>query len=219
MPEISSDAWASIEREYRKTLAPDVRRAIERVTATFISKATADPCRLAGRPITMTPAIERVGRLRQKVGKLADELMKVPQEIELYADGLIAEHYRLASRTSKGVTPGLADVVQFMRACDYAANVLKQMQTATPGSPGRWVRWAWNDWVVTLSALMKRHGLPSGPGATETKDVVQPSRFAKLVQALQKHALPTGVRPRSMTDQAIEQAIKRAFRAARQGQN
>jgi hypothetical protein len=71
---------------------------------------------------------------------------------------------------------------------------------------------AFNAWIVELFGLMKRRGLPSGPGATETKDVLKPSRFSKLVQALQKYALPAEVQRRSMTDQAIDKRIQRALR-------
>jgi hypothetical protein len=123
----------------------------------------------------------------------------------------MADCYPTSGRTGVRLRPWLKDVAKLKRALEYARRGLQQRQAATPGSLSRWHRQAFDEWIVELFGIMKRRGLPSGPGATDTKDTFKPARFSRFVQALQKYALPAEVRRRSMTAQAIDKRIQRAL--------
>jgi len=53
MPNISSEAWASIERDYGRRLAPEVRSNVDRVTATYIDQVTNGPHLLTRRRLDL----------------------------------------------------------------------------------------------------------------------------------------------------------------------
>jgi hypothetical protein len=167
--------------------------------------------------LSIEPAIKRANRLHERIRKLLDEMVKVPSPAEMYADSLIADfYYRDSDRSAVGVTPGLEDVGRLKRAYDNARRELPRMREVTPGSLPEWQRSAFHAWIMELSGVLKRRGLPSGPGVTETKDEVRYSAFGKPLRALQTYAVPPDIR-RSMTGEAMEKAIKRALRKRKVG--
>jgi len=213
MANISDAAWASIEGDYGRRLMPEIRGEVDQATVAVIERTTADF------PMSMKPAIKRVDRLRNLARKLHDEWAKgrvlALGSDEFFADILIARGYPVPH--SGGQAPPWDDVAKLIRVCDAAERELEQMQIATPVSRRRWKKLAWEGWVVALSDIVKRHGLPGGAGYGDRYQG-GPSPFVMLVRALQQHALPADVGRSTQSAEALNQAIKRALRAAKQGQ-
>jgi hypothetical protein len=135
---------------------------------------------------------------------------------EFFADILIARNYPVP-HSGEGAPPW-DDAAQIVRACDAAEQELEQMQIAAPGSRASLERWTWDGWVAALSDVMKDRGLPGGSGYGD-RYRGRAAPFVVLVGAMQRHALPDEIYRSTQSDEALNQAIKRAFRAARpQGQ-
>jgi hypothetical protein len=215
MPTIPIAAWAPIQSAYRNELPPEARDEIEEATEAF-KRTTTDF-------VSMAPAIKRLQRVRTLARKLRDEWAKGRDlsrgaDDAFFADILIARNYP-TPHTGHGAPPW-DDLNRVLLACDAAEAELKRMKNSGPGSLKRLQSLAWDRWVVELSGILRSHGLPSGPGVTETKTGVRASMFGELIRAVQQHAFPGREWPHATSSiEALDKAIQRALGAIAQGQD
>jgi hypothetical protein len=237
--DISNEAWSAIESAYRNRLRPEVRDEIEAATAAFVKQATRGVMR-------RKQAYKRIKQIRSTLFQQHDEWAEADRRLSdtgsKFANFLVTRKYRELTKEVRlpvygdTTAPSNRSAVRQGRArklisspygliwiqiaaCAAAEEELDQLQDDSAASRRQLQAMAWNRWIVELSSIMKSHGLPSGPGVTETKDGIRESRFGSLVRALQQHALPPGNWPHSRSSvEALDRAIKRALSDAARGQ-
>jgi hypothetical protein len=212
---IPESAWGGIEAAY-VPLSASARDEINSATARYVDMATAE----RAAPSAL-PAKRRINRVLKQEQSALDEINKrnsfSSMAQESYGDYLIYSHLEHPASSADALRPGrerllLAPVAaeheRVIAACKAALRELEQTR-----DPGYWrAGSAWDRWIVELTAIAKKHHLPTGTGVTVTIDADKYSPFVKLVEALQK-ILPIGLQRSTWSQGALNEAIKRARRS------
>lgn len=200
--DLGDDDWKHIEREYNHELSDVVKEEIRNVTQSFIEweelERSAEPS---------SAAETRIVRYR-RAAKTFLRILRVPSEGEgddasTYANYLIEKHFACSDLSGSRKLDSLPMVAtSLFVACEKALDELKSETSGYQSGD------SWNEWIRQLTAIAKRHRLPSG-ARTDSVKGDRPSDFVELVRALQNHA-PIAARRGRHSGQALAQLIKRA---------
>ena len=209
--ELDSSDWERIERAYGKSLSPQLRDKVVRITKDFLYWASAEE----------TPPLRDAQKRAKSLRKHAESLLKEMQrttdnEVAPYTDELIDLYFRRfwfeefqckAEVVQDALPPEVVAALSiFLRACDGALSEMDALSQQT------WMwqdREAWDVWITELTELLKAEGLPTAAATTVSKDKVGYSPFVKFIKQLQND-IPGEFERSQWSSGALTEAIKRA---------
>lgn len=210
--ELSASDWKRIERAYGRSLSPQVRGEVVKITKDFLHWASAE------KTPPLRDAQKRAKSLRNHAASLLEEMQRrTDNEVGPYTDETIgryfgdfwAKEFQCNAQVVQDALPPevVVALTIFLRACDGALGEMDKLSQHT------WMwqdGYAWNVWVTQLTKLLNAEGLPTAAATSESKNEVSYSPFVRFIEQLQK-SVP--YRRSQWSSSALTEAIKRARRS------
>jgi hypothetical protein len=218
---ITDSDWQRIEKAYGQKLSPKARRDIHEKTQEFVDRAefeqNAEP---------RSDARDRITTIIKAASSLRSTIDSGTHDADIYACSLIKKHLwkqndakkqkegdALKKRRRKKGDP-LRNISSGMRLLIFASqDALRELDDAKDQgfSKGE----AWDRWIVRLTSIAEKHGLPSRVRKDSDKQSGRQSHFVEFVWALQRF-VPDAHR-RKHSGGAVAGAIVAARRRNRVG--
>ena len=201
---IIAQHWRELEQALEKKVPLRLRAEIIGITDNFLSWGVFEHA-----AVPVTGAERRLEALTKAGNNFLKTLAsKDTGDARRLADYLVETHFMHHRFRPRGKVVDFCEVVRsFVEACRKASADLPLQAEWRPGD-------CWSDWIVKITAVLKRNGIPTSARKDTDKHPGKVSAFVMFIERLQR-LLPTQYSRATHSRIALAEAITKARRFSR----